>query len=251
VLAVNVVNRWSWKRIAGLALLFTAMAAVTVSVAYFALLGSEDSTGKFLFVESRTIVEIEVLQGKWVRMIDFPSYWYNVSTGRITYSGRPFDLDKLLAVYGSLLAYRGAGRGVSSCLNPIYSTPFLDPCDSSLSISSINKDGTAHVIYQNQEIVVSLNQQWQTENETIENSDGAVVRFKRAVTIENLGFWKKTNISRNGGPLAVSPANLVIVEDRSRSSVMKRYVVVSKHVAIETLKPSCRNQFLIESCSLT
>jgi len=165
-------------------------------------LGSEDRPGRFLFIESRTIVEAQVLEGKWGRLMDFPHYWYNVSTGRIEYSGEPFDLDKLLAVYGSLLAYRGARGtssfypigGTSSYLYPIYSTPCA-PCDGASSLDSIDKDGTVHITYEDKQIVLSPNQQWRIENETIEQFKEAVVRFKETTTIENFGYWKKTNIS--------------------------------------------------------
>jgi hypothetical protein len=214
ILAVKVMNQ-SKRRIVVVALLFTAVVAAGVSAWYLMLPRRTDSAGNFLFMELRTIVEAEVLQGKWGRMIDFPSYRYNVSTGRIDFSGKPFDLDKLVAVYGSLLAYRGAGRGVSSCLYPIYSTPFLDPCDSKSSIGSIDKDGTAHMVYENKQIVLSLNQQRRIESETIENSDGAVVKFKRTITIENLGFWKKANMM-NHSSATVSLTYPVILQIEKR-----------------------------------
>jgi hypothetical protein len=172
-----------------------AVAVVVVSAGYFILFGREDSAGRFLFIESRTIIEAQVLEGKWVRFVDFPYYWYNVSTGRIEYSERPFNLDRLLAVYGSLLAYRGAGRGTSSYLYPIYSTPCTAGDDTSIIIESIDKDGTAHIIYEKRQIVLSPNQHWLIENETIEHFKEAVVRFKETTTIENFGYWKKTNIS--------------------------------------------------------
>ena len=226
VLYVNDVNRWSRKRITALALLFTAIATVTMSVAYFTLWKSEDSTRKFLFLELRTIIEAHVLQGKWGRLIDFPHYRYDVSTGRIEYSENPFDLDRLIAVYGSLVAYRPAAGtpsdlpigGASSYLYPIYSTPFLDPLDRSLTISNIDSDGTAHTIYESKEIVLSLKQQWRTENETLESSERAVVKLIHTTTIENLGFWKKTNISSTirGSFPTTSLASPVIVEDRSK-----------------------------------
>lgn len=184
---------WSRNRVAALALGLIAVMTVAVSTEYFILRWREDSAGRFLFLESRTIIEAEVLEGKWVRFVDFPYYWYNVSTGRIEYSERPFDLDRLLAVYGSLLAYRGAGRGTSSYLYPIYSTPCAAGDGTSI-IESIDKDGTARIIYETKQIVLSPNQQWRVENETIEHSKEAVVRFKQTITIENLGFWKKTNI---------------------------------------------------------
>ncbi|MCJ7506423.1 hypothetical protein MUP05_08165 [Candidatus Bathyarchaeota archaeon] len=203
---------WNRNRVAALALGLIAVMTVAVSTGYFVLWRSEDRAGNFLFIESRTIIEAEVLEGKWVRFVDFPYYWYNVSTGRIEYSERPFDLDRLLAVYGSLLAYRGAGRGTSSYLYPIYSTPCAAGDGTSI-IESIDKDGTARIIYETKQIVLSPNQQWRIENETIEHSKEAVVRFKQTITIENLGFWKKTNISsrilRSLSPLLVSkdPAN--------------------------------------------
>ena len=194
---------WNRRRVHTFVLLFVAAAVVVASAGYFLLWGREDTAGRFLFIELRTIVEAEVLEGKWVRFVDFPYYWYNVSTGRIEYSERPFDLDRLLAVYGSLLAYRGAGRGTSSNLYPIYSTP-CTAGDGTSIIESIDKDGTARIIYENKKIVLSLNQQWRIENETIEHFKEAVVRFKQTITIENLGFWKKTNIiSRISGILSI------------------------------------------------
>ncbi len=194
---------WSRNRVAALALGLIAVMTVAVSTGYFVLWGIEDRAGNFLFLESRTIIEAEVLEGKWVRFVDFPYYWYNVSTGKIEYSERPFDLDRLLAVYGSLLAYRGAGRGTSSYLYPIYSTPCAAGDGTSI-IESIDKDGTARIIYETKQIVLSPNQQWRTENETIEHFKEAVVRFKQTITIENLGFWKKTNlISRISRSLSV------------------------------------------------
>lgn len=209
------------KRIAALAMLFLAVVAVAVSAGYFVLREREDSSSEFLFIESRTIVEVEVLQGKWGRLIDFPHYRYDVSTGRIEYAGPPFDLDKLIAVYGSFLTYRPAEGtssfypigGISSCLYPIYSAP-CKTCDSTSSIGSIDKDGTAHIIYESKEIVLSPKQQWRTMNETIENSEGAVVKFKQTTTIENLGFWKKANTYST---LAVSPIYPVVlaVEDQT------------------------------------
>jgi hypothetical protein len=246
VLAVNAMNRWGTRRIAALVLLFMMVTAVGISAWYFVLREREDSSGKFLFIELRTIVEVQVLQGNWGRLIDFPSYRYDVSTGKITYSARPFDLDKLLAVYGSFLTYRPAAGtsssypigGISSCLYPIYSTP-SKTCDSTSSIGSIDKDGTAHIIYNTKEIVLSLKQQWRTENETIESSEKAVVKFKQTTTIENLGFWKKTNISSmSASPSATSSAHLVIVEDRNRSNVMKNHVDVSRYLAIESVRGS-------------
>ncbi|MCJ7505676.1 hypothetical protein MUP05_04315 [Candidatus Bathyarchaeota archaeon] len=184
---------WNRRYVPVFALLFAIAAVVVASAGYFILREREDSAGRFLFIESRTIIEAQVLEGKWVRFVDFPYYWYNVSTGRIVYSEKPFDLDKLLAVYGSLLAYRGAGRGISSNLYPIYSTP-CTAGDGTSIIESIDKDGTARIIYENEQIVLSPNQHWRIENETVEHFKEAVVRFKQTTTIENLGFWKKTNI---------------------------------------------------------
>lgn len=194
---------WNKRYVPAFALLFAIGAVVAASAGYFILLGREDSAGRFLFIESRTIIEAQVLEGKWIRFVDFPYYWYNVSTGRIEYSESPFDLPKLLGVYGSLLAYRGAGRGTSSNLYPIYSTPYT-ACDGTSIIESIDKNGTAHIIYENRQIVLSPNQQWRIENETTEYSKEAVVRFKQTITIENLGFWKKTNlISRISRSLSI------------------------------------------------
>jgi hypothetical protein len=192
------------------------VAVVVVSAGYFVLWGSEDWAGKFLFIESRTIVEAEVLQGKWSILIDFPFYRYDVSTGRIEYYGNSFDLGKLLAVYGSLLAYRGAGGGTSSCLYPIYSTPCA-ACDGTSILYSIDKDGTVHITYENKQIVLSLNQHWQTENESIEHFEGAVVRFKQTTTIENLGYWKKANIRIHNSPtmFLIYSARLHIEEQRA------------------------------------
>ena len=203
---------------AAVTLLFIAIAA---SAGYLVLRGREDSSSKFLFIELRTIVEAQVLQGNWGMLIDYPHYRYDVSTERIEYAGQPYDLDKLIAVYGSLLAYRPAEGtsssypigGISSLLYPIYSTP-SETFDSTLSFDRIDKDGTTHLIYESKEIVLALKQQWRTENETIQSTEKAVVKLKQTTTIENLGFWKKTNIQST---LAMYPVYPVIlgVEDQT------------------------------------
>ena len=203
---------------AAVTLLFIAIAA---SAGYLVLRGREDSSGKFLFIELRTIVEAQVLQGNWGMLIDYPHYRYDVSTGGIEYAGEPYDLEKLIAVYGSLLAYRPAEGtsssypigGISSLLYPIYSTP-SETFDSTLSFDRIDKDGTTHLIYESKEIVLALKQQWRTENETIQSTEKAVVKLKQTTTIENLGFWKKTNIQST---LAMYPVYPVIlgVEDQT------------------------------------
>jgi hypothetical protein len=218
-----------------------AVAVVVVSAGYFILLGREDSAGRYLFIESRTIIEAQVLQGKWAKFADFPYYWYNVLTGRIEYSEKPFDLDKLLAVYGSLLAYRGAGRGTSSYLYPIYATPYTVG-DDRLIIESIDKNGTARIIYENRQIVLSPNQQWRIENETTEYSKEAVVRFKQTITIENLGFWKKTNIvSRISRSLSVPPVTKDATIQRQRR--IRNRSSVSEHSSLQNVPKNIEHHF--------
>jgi len=192
---------WNRRRVLAFVFLFVAVAIIVASAGYLILRGREDSAGRFLFIESRTIVEAQVLEGKWGKLIDFPHYSYDVSMGRIEYSEQPFDLERLIAVYGSLIAYRPAQGtsssypigGISSCLYPVYSTP-CTPCDETSIIESINEDGTVRIIYESEEIVLSPNQRWQVLNETIEHFKDAVVKFKQTATIENLGFWRKTNL---------------------------------------------------------
>lgn len=206
---------WSNRRVYAFVLLFVAVAVVVVSSRYFILSWREDSAGRFLFIESRTIIEAQVLEGKWGRLIDFPHYQYDVSMGRIEYSEQPYDLERLIAVYGSFLTYRPAEGisssypigGISSCLYPIYSTP-CTACNDTSIIESIDKDGTVHIVYESKEIVLSPNQRWQIQNETIEHFKDALVKFKQTVTIENLGFWKKTNlVCRISRSLSVPPAS--------------------------------------------
>jgi hypothetical protein len=226
------------------------------SAGYLILLGREDSAGRFLFIESRTIVEAQVLEGKWGRLVDFPHYQYDVSMGRIEYSEQPYDLERLIAVYGSLLAYRPAEGtassypigGISSCLYPIYSIP-CTACDDTSIIESIDRDGTVRIIYESKEIVLSPNQRWQVQNETIEHFKDALVKFKQTVTIENLGFWKKTNlVCRISRSLSVPPVSKDATIQRPTRSHQLQILNAAKASAM--CQKSGRNHQDAEPCPL-
>lgn len=154
---------------------------------------------KYVFIEYRVEEDGRVLEGEYPTgpMVDFPTYMFDPDRGTLVSREFNFAIDDTLKVIvGKSMALRGvAGGGISSSLSAAYSLPYdADP----LSITKIEADGTAHVRFQAERLLIKSGDEWSvsaTRRDTIGvGRSRSVAEFTKTHRIVNRGIFEKENI---------------------------------------------------------
>ena len=158
------------------------------------------SPGKFVFVEHSIRIHGELIEGDYPRkMIDFPTYRYDQKTG-ILRGLIGFGVNESLkAVFGSGLGLSGAaGGGAATGLSGVYKLPYEEE---GLKIVSIDSDGTVHIEYNNESIVLKIGEEWvKTTSETdVKEFSGQKGKAKLTTTdrIMNYGILDNLNLVKS------------------------------------------------------
>ena len=153
---------------------------------------------KYLFIEKWTQRIVEVLDGDYGLCIDFPTYYYNASSGALyPYSvSRVRVNDSLVGIYGtgtSLHVINGTGGGAASGLTGFYSLPFND---SELTIMAATAAGSAKVTFGNETRVLNPGDEWLETKGQVKRSEetGALINESFITLIKNFGLWDKSKI---------------------------------------------------------
>jgi len=158
------------------------------------------SPGKFVFVEHSIRIHGELIEGDYPRkMIDFPTYRYDrkigILQGRIVFSVN----DSLRVVFGSGLGLSGAaGGGASTGLSGVYKLPYEEE---GLKILSIDSDGTVHIGYRNESIILKIGEEWVRTSSEIDVKEFRGQTGKAELTttdrIMNYGILDSSNLARS------------------------------------------------------
>jgi hypothetical protein len=159
------------------------------------------TTGTFIFIEQRTHIHGETIEGDYPRvMIDFPTYSFNEKNG--TLSGMVnFEINETLkAIYGSGLVLSGAaGGGASTGLDGIFDLPFRKD---DFQLLKIDIDGTANIVYRGLSITLRKGEEWTNTTSTIDSKEAGNFKGKAMLTITdeiiNHGILEKSKVIRKG-----------------------------------------------------
>ena len=158
------------------------------------------SPGRFVFVEHMIRVHGELIEGDYPRkMIDFPTYRFDQKTG-ILKGIIVFSVNESLkAVFGSGLGLSGAaGGGASTGLSGVYRLPYEEE---GLRIVSIDSDGTVHIEYKNESIVLKSGEEWVKTTSEIDVKEFRGQKGKARLTttdrIVNYGILDNSNLVKS------------------------------------------------------
>jgi hypothetical protein len=145
--------------------------------------------------------------------IDFPEFWYNYITKKL--SGEvdfPFEKD-LKMIYGfghSLQGY--AGGGCASMLYPVKKLPFIEhilfePSSAEENVKKIDKgnivikiigeNGALNISYCNTNITLEVGEKWEEITAIKETNSTGVTQFVTTEVIINHGYIRRLKILRN------------------------------------------------------
>jgi len=146
-----------------------------------------------------------------VCLVDFPAYEFDAQNQvlRVDYA---FPVDDALKVVV------GAGEGCYSTVSGGERTYVADLRDlpgeagdtevGIVQVLWIEADGTAHLSYSGQDLVLKPGERWSTTSETEESRFGSRMRVTDTDEITNLGIWEKSKIELPG-PAEPTPASIV------------------------------------------
>jgi len=157
------------------------------------------SIDKYVFIEQHTHTEGEVIEGEKSmkcggprEMIDEPTYSFNSET-EILNGMIGFKVDETLKlVYGSGRSLSGfAGGGVSTNLTGIYNIPYTGI---NVIIHKIENNGTVHLTYKGNKIILETNEKWEDTFTKIEEFDFCKIKYTITDKIINYGILDKDKI---------------------------------------------------------
>jgi hypothetical protein len=154
---------------------------------------------KYVFIEYRIEEDGRVIEGEFPPgpMIDFPSYMFDPNRGTLISREYPFAIDDTLKVIvGRSTALRGvAGGGIASSLSAAYQLPYHGE---GFSIMRIDREGTAHVRLESEQILVESGEEWHRSTSRIDTvgvgRNRSIAEFTRTHRILNRGLLDKQNI---------------------------------------------------------
>lgn len=156
-------------------------------------------TDKYVFIETWTLWDVEVLEGHWTLHIDFPTYSYYGGKLEIgEYDPQIATKPTFLALWGdgiSLRVINDFGGGAASDIRGIYELPFRSKGNEHFEVLRIEPDGTVIVRFHEKILTLKQNESWRmtTEPQTKEVFSG-VIKESFTYTIRNFGLWSKHDI---------------------------------------------------------
>jgi len=154
---------------------------------------------QYLFIETWSRWQVEVLQGEFGLCIDGPTYFYDPGQQALSSTGwfRDYKLSanrSFLALWGHGFSLHG-GRcgGIGSGLTGIYSLP--SPASPYFELLTIAPDGTATVHFRGQLLTLAPGESWQTVTEPeIKWFGDALIKEYFVHSVTNFGFWPKRKL---------------------------------------------------------
>jgi hypothetical protein len=152
------------------------------------------STDEYVFIDHHIHTGGVLIAGTYQElMIDFPTYQFDQGTGTLEGS-IGFEIDEgLKAIYGSGSSLSGcAGGGAATRLTGVYEVPYEH---NGFTIERIEPDGTAHIEYDGESIVLASGEEWVKEYSRIEILPPfGVGRLTTTDEIVNYGILDKSGI---------------------------------------------------------
>lgn len=161
------------------------------------------STDKYVFIETWTTWDVEVIEGHWTLHIDFPIYSYHDGQLEIS-EPNPQLVAKptFLALWGdhiSLRVVNDFGGGAASDIIGIYELPFRPKGNEHFELIRIEPDGTVIVRFHEKMLTLKQNESWQMTTEPqIKEVFSGTIKESFTYTIRNFGLWSKGNIKVAG-----------------------------------------------------
>ena len=184
----------------GLAIVLCALLGSLTSCAWLQELLKPPASATYLFIETWTQWNVEVLQGSFGLMIDIPTYSYDVDQQTLDVFPIDPQLTKdrsFIALWGdgiSLHVLKGTGGGASSMITGIYGLPFQSS-DRSLELLEIKPDGSATVQFQGKDLTLHPGQSWQASTDPeIKRFDTSLIKESFTYSITNFGPWPRAKL---------------------------------------------------------
>lgn len=166
------------------------------------VLGCEKSediwySNQYVFLEQHMYEQSELLEGECHHLaFDFPTYYFDSSTGILSDFGGNVTMDKSLKmVLGTGASASGdASSGAATILRGINELPVED---AKFTITNIEADGTVYFSYKDSSMILQPNEEWvSTVTEITEQLDWngdtlGVIKFTYTDRITNWGLLDK------------------------------------------------------------
>lgn len=140
---------------------------------------------EYLFVDHFITENSIQLEGQCMGLcIDFPMYSYSNDT-LVSFSGGYFLTDSTKMILGDGKRLAGLGSGIASGLTSVNSFPFTSR---GMTINKKENDGTVHISYKGETIVLAPGQAWENDTVYIDTGDGCTRKVSVNENIYNAGF---------------------------------------------------------------
>jgi hypothetical protein len=156
----------------------------------------------YLFLETWTQWKVEVLEGSFNLVIDFPTYFYDpdqqILEVMFVEDPRLATDRSFLALWGdgiNLIVLNGIGGGSSSRLTGIYQVPFSSE-GGSFELLRMESDGMVEVRFRGELLLLRPRESWQTlaPPQVRRWWNGALIRESFTYTVTNWGLWPKEKL---------------------------------------------------------
>lgn len=154
---------------------------------------------KYVFIETWTLWDVEVIEGRWTLHIDFPTYSYYGGKLEIRESDPPITIKPtFLALWGdgiSLRVVNDFGGGAASDIRGIYELPFRAKDNEHFELLRIEPDGTVVARFHEKILTLKQDESWHMTTEPqIKETRSGKIKESFTYTIRNFGLWSKQNI---------------------------------------------------------
>lgn len=156
-------------------------------------------TDKYIFIETWTTWDVEVLEGRWTLHIDFPTYLYYGGKLEIRESDPQIATKPtFLTLWGdgiSLRVVNDSGGGTASDIRGVYELPFRPKDNEYFQLLRIEPDGTVVTRFHGKQLTLKQNESWHITTEPqIKQVFSGTIKESFTHTIRNFGLLSKRDI---------------------------------------------------------
>jgi hypothetical protein len=215
---------------------------------------------RYLFIETRTVWHIEVVEGRFGLWIDFPTYLYYedqqiLETIRLDQQHQQLVAEPtFLAIWGdhvSVEVVNGIGGGAGSDIIGIYELPFRPKDNRSFELLRIESDGTVTVRFHEQQLTLKTKESWQTTTEPqIKHNASSTIKESFTYRINNLGLWPKQKLHLQGLMLDLGSPIEQVIDRNSDTYIDDREIIGALDLWVRQAPvPGTTNQ-VIDDCGI-